>query len=419
MIDLRNWAGNHAYQAARLHGPTSVDEVCEIVARSPKVKALGSRHSFNDVADTIGDLISLEKFDQIDEPDRERSTVTIGGGVRYGPLCGFLHQRGFALHNLASLPHISVAGACATGTHGSGDCNGNLATAVRAIEVVTADGKVRRFTRDADGDRFNGMVVNLGALGVVTQLMLDIVPTFHIRQDVYENLPVESLADHFDEVTSASYSVSLFTDWKRPRFNQVWLKRRADAGQAIDTPRTRFGATLAPMPLHPIAEISPVNCTEQMGVTGAWHDRLPHFRMDFTPSAGDELQTDYMVPRQHAMPALRAIDRLRDRIAPVLQISEIRTVAADDLWMSPCNGRSSVSIHFTWKPDGQGVRELLPIIETELAGFDARPHWGKLFSIDRSRLESLYPRLGDFRQLISEFDPHRKFANAFLVRNVV
>jgi xylitol oxidase len=364
-------------------------------------------------------LISLEKFDQIEEPDRGRSTVTIGGGVRYGPLCGFLHQRGFALHNLASLPHISVAGACATGTHGSGDRNGNLATAVRAMEIVTADGQVRRFSRDADGDRFNGMVVNLGVLGVVTQLTLDIVPTFNLRQDVYVNLPLESLAEHFDEVTSAGYSVSLFTNWKRPRFNQVWLKRRVDSNRTIEAPRTWFGATLASTPLHPIAQISPVNCTEQMGVTGAWHDRLPHFRMDFTPSAGDELQTDYMVPRQHAMPALRTIDRLRGCVAPVLQISEIRTVAADDLWMSPCHGRSCVSIHFTWKPDGPAVRELLPIIETEFAAFDARPHWGKLFALDRLRLELLYPRLGDFRRLVGEFDPQGKFANAFLVRNVV
>ena len=133
-----NWAGNYAYSATRWHYPTTVEQLQERVSQGRKLRVLGSRHSFNDIADSPEDLISLEHFDHIEPVDPERRTVTIAGGVRYGQLCRQLHREGYALPNLASLPHISVAGACATATHGSGDRNGNLATTVREMELVTA-----------------------------------------------------------------------------------------------------------------------------------------------------------------------------------------------------------------------------------------------------------------------------------------
>lgn len=417
-----NWAGNLEYRAARWHCPETVAEAQELVARSRKVKVLGSRHSFNAIADTTGDMLDLSHFDQVVGLDRERHQVTVEAGIRYGTLCKFLHGEGYALHNLASLPHISVAGACATATHGSGNGNGNLATIVSGLELITADGEVKTFSREQDGETFAGMVVGLGALGMVTKLTLDVTPAFVMRQDVYENLPLSQLEAHFEEITNSAYSVSLFTEWKNAGFNQVWRKSRMDDnanGEMSDAmPAEWFEATLATRPLHPIPDVLAENCTEQRGVVGAWHERLPHFRMEFTPSCGEELQTEYLVPRQHALEALRAIYELREQIAPLLLISEVRTIAADNLWMSPCYHQPCVAIHFTWKLNWPAVRELLPYIEASLAPFQSRPHWGKLFTMRGEDLQTIYPRLPDFQRLCRASDPQGKFRNAFLDKNL-
>lgn len=409
-----NWAGNYTYRATQYHQPETVEQIQELVIRSNKLKALGTRHSFNDIADSPGDLISLKHFDQIVALDREHHTVTVEAGVRYGQLARWLHGEGYALHNLASLPHISVAGACATATHGSGDRLGNLATAVSAMEMVTADGELVVLFREQGREQFEGAVVGLGGLGVVTKLTLDISRTFEMRQDVYENLPLAELDDHFDELFSSAYSVSLFTDWRNATFNQVWLKRQLPDGVSLELEPELFGATLATSHLHPIATLSAENCTEQMGIYGPWHERLPHFRMDFTPSSGEELQSEYIVPRQHAFAACHIINQLREHITPLLQISEIRSIAADKLWMSPCYKQACVSIHFTWKKDWPGVRKVLPMIEDQLSAFDARPHWGKLFTMSPTRIQSLYEKLPDFQELLQYYDPQGKFRNAFL-----
>lgn len=414
----QNWAGNYTYTAARLHAPKTIEQLQELVRAASKLRVLGSRHSFNDIADSPEDLISLECFDQIGAVDREHHTVKIAGGVRYGQLCQQLDREGYALPNMASLPHISVAGACATATHGSGDQNGNLGTSVAAIELVTADGSLVTLARDAYGDQFRGAVVGLGALGVVTQLTLDLIPRFEMRQNVYENMPLAQLEKHFDAVTSSAYSVSLFTDWRGATVNQVWLKRRVTDGSTVDTVPEFFGAVPATTRLHPIRELSAINCTEQMGIPGAWYERLPHFRVEFTPSAGEELQTEYLVPRQHALTAFQAISRLRDQVSPLLQISELRTVAADELWLSPFYQRACVGFQFTWQKDWPAVRQLLPLIEDALAPFDARPHWGKLFTMPAKRIQSLYERLPDFQRLLSFYDPNGKFRNAFVERYI-
>lgn len=409
-----NWAGNYTYRAAQIHAPETVEQIQELVTRSDKLKALGTRHSFNDIADSPGDLISLEHFDKILNLDREHSTVTVEAGVRYGRLARWLHEEGYALHNLASLPHISVAGAVATATHGSGDRHGNLATAVSGMELVTGNGDVVVLSREHDREQFEGAVVGLGGLGVVTKLTLDVSPTFFMQQDIYENLPLAALEEHYDELTSDLYSVSLFTDWRDSRFNQVWLKRHIPDGITVKAEPELFGARLAKNNLHPIPTLSAENCTEQMGVCGPWFERLPHFRMEFTPSSGAELQSEFLVPRQHVFAALRAIEAMREDIAPHLQISEVRTIAADNLWMSPCYQQTSAGIHFTWKQDWENVRNVLPKIEQALAPFHARPHWAKLFTMSPARLQSLYEKLPDFRQLLQRYDPQGKFRNEYL-----
>ncbi len=362
-----NWAGNLRYSAARTHYPRTLDELREIVARADNVKALGTRHSFNEIADCAQDQISLSNLDHVVGIDRDRRTVTVEAGVKYGQVGEYLHRAGYALRNMASLPHISVAGACATATHGSGIGNGNLSTAVAAMEIVTADGETIEFSREHHAERFDGMVVALGGLGIVTKLTLEIVPSFMVRQDVYEHLPWKQLQENFDAIAASAYSVSVFTDWRNDRANQVWLKQRVDDGDRPEPAATFFGATLARSDRHPISGVSAEHCTTQRGIPGPWHERLPHFRMDFTPSNGAELQSEYFIPRPNAAPALAAVARLRDRIGPLLFISELRTIAADSLWMSPCYQQACALIHFTWKPNWPGVQSVLPLIEAELA----------------------------------------------------
>jgi alditol oxidase len=408
MPDLSNWAENLTYSATKLHRPSSIDEVREVVFNCDKARPLGTRHAFNEIADTPHDLISLENLNQVVSLDQDTRTVTVEGGIKYGDLCAYLSEQGYGLPNLASLPHISIAGACATATHGSGDQNGNLATAVSGIQLVKADGSIVKLRR-GDED-FNGAVVNLGALGVAVRLTLDMQYDFQVRQIVFQDLPFEQMEMYFHQITCSAYSVSMFTHW-RGIIDQVWQKH---TGPILD-PEYFFGATPATQNLHPIKDISPVNCTEQMGVPGPWHERLPHFRMDYTPSNGEELQSEYLVPRHYAVEALRAINELGEQISPHLHISEIRTIAEDELWMSPCYGQGCVGIHFTWKKDWASVSQLLPVIEEKLSPFEAKPHWGKLFH--RCPLE-LYQRVGDFKDLAQRYDPQGKFRNAFLDRHV-
>jgi xylitol oxidase len=415
---LTNWAGNLEYSTERLYAAKSREQVQDFVKKQSKLKVLGTRHCFNNIADSKDTFLSLKPLDEIVSFDPQGRTVTVGAGITYGQLSPLLHEKGFALHNLASLPHISVAGACSTATHGSGEKNGNLATAVSALEFVTASGDVVKLSRQQDANFFPGAVVGLGALGVVTKITLDIQPTYQMRQYVYENLPFSAMKEHFDAIQASAYSVSLFTDWQNQRISEVWLKTRLERGRAFEPTPEFFGAKLATKNLHPIAELSAENCTEQMGVPGPWYERLPHFRMGFTPSAGKELQSEYFVPRQQAVEAILAIESLRDQIAPHLLITEIRAIAADDLWMSPCYQQPCVTIHFTWKQDWPAVSKLLPVIEKELTPFQARPHWGKLFTMSPQQLHSRYKKLPQFIALTKKFDPNGKFRNAFLNANI-
>jgi xylitol oxidase len=413
-VTQTNWAGNHTYQAAVVHRPASLDQLRELVAGAGRLRALGSRHSFSDIADSA-ELVSLDGLPAEVAVDHGAGTVSFAAWLRYGELAETLNAEGVALANLASLPHISVAGAVATATHGSGDANGNLATAVAGLELVTAGGDLLTASR-GDPD-FDGLVVGLGALGVVTSLTLDVEPAYQVRQRTFESLPWASLFEHFDEVTGAGYSVSLFTRWGGT-VDQVWVKSRVatEPEQARDD---LFGAVPATVDRHPILGIDPVNCTPQLGVAGPWSDRLPHFRMGFTPSSGEELQSEYHLPRGRAVAALEALRGIGDRLRPVLQVSELRTVAADRLWMSPQYGQDTLAVHFTWGPDWAAVRPVLAELEAVLADFGARPHWGKLFLADAGTIAGRYPRHGDFARLAGRLDPGGVFTNAWLRERVL
>jgi len=349
--------------------------------------------------------------------DAKEGTVTVEAGIKYGELAPYLHAKGYALHNLASLPHISVGGSVTTATHGSGIKNGNLASAVRGLEVVKADGSIIHISKAADAEKLNAAVVGLGALGILTKVTLAIQPTYMVRQNVFTGLPVAQLKDNFEKIMSAGYSVSLFYDWQTELINEVWIKSRIGTDAPQNQPEF-YGAKAATKNLHPIIALSAENCTEQMGVPGPWYERLPHFKMGFTPSSGKELQSEYFVPLHKAVEAIEAVSHLGRQIGPHLFITEIRTIAADDLWMSPCRHQTSVTIHFTWKQETEAVLQLLPQIEAALSPFNARPHWGKVFTMDPKVLESHYEKLPDFKKLVAEYDPQGKFRNAFLERNI-
>jgi xylitol oxidase len=400
---LTNWGGNIRYSSDRLHTPASVDELAAIVRSAKRIKPLGTRHTFNTVADTDGELVSMRKMDSVVAFDSTARTVTVEPGITYGQLGQYLHERGFALTNLPSLPHVCVGGAVQTATHGSGTTN--LSADVVGVETL-----------DAPIADTAAAVVSLGLLGIVIRLTLRIRPTFQIQQDVYEHVRLADLCTHFEAVTKAAYSVSFFTDWQSENVNQVWFKRDPT------TPLPAFDflkGRLATRKLHPIASVDPVNCTEQ-GTPGPWHERLPHFRHDREPSsAGQELQAEYFVKRSDAPAALRAIAAIGPRLRNVLMISEVREIMADELWLSPAYKQDVVGIHFTLQPNVPAVLEALSnVIEPALAPFYPKPHWGKLFTLDATAVQSAYPMLAQFAKLAKRLDPTGKFRNDFADRYV-
>ncbi|QMU96419.1 FAD-binding protein [Microbacterium esteraromaticum] len=412
----RNWAGNLRYAASSVRHPESVDELRAEVTAGGRVRMLGTRHCFNDLADTDGSLVELDRMPRVIEVNEARDAVRVGGGLRYGDIAPALECEGLALANLASLPHISVAGAVATSTHGSGDGIGSLASAVRALTILTADGELRELRRGDPG--FDGAVVSLGALGAVIDLTLDVEPTYAVAQHVYEGPRWDSILDDLDAVTGAGTSVSIFTRWQGiDAADQLWVKQRRPDRRAAERSDliAALGATAATGKRHPIIGVDPQACSEQEGSPGEWFERLPHFRLAFTPSAGAELQSEYLVPRGDAVAAIEAVRSLAERIASLLLVNEIRTVRADDLWLSSSYGTDAVGIHFTWKPDEPAVRELLPVVEAALPA-SARPHWGKISTLDAVEVRSRYPRWQDFAALVARFDPERRFVNGYLER---
>jgi xylitol oxidase len=413
----QNWSGHAPFHSTRFHQPTTVTDLQEAVSKADKVRVIGSRHCFNDIADTTGDLFSLSSFDNNVAIDREHHTATVNAGITYRELCPQLNAAGYALHNTASLDHITVIGACMSATHGSGDALGNLATAVSGLEMVTANGDLVSLTRDKDGDRFLGAVVALGVLGVVTRVTLDLVPAFSIQQDVYRNLPMTHLYDSFDAIMGAGYSVSLFPTWQEDSIDSVWIKQKAEeAGTSLDVPATFFDAQLIPGG-NLFGDAVDRDWTE-MGTPGPWHERLPHFYFKNAEQEGNELQSEYFVARHRAVDALKVVAGLREQLAPIIGVSEIRSVAADKLWLSTAYGQDVVAIHFNWLKNWPGVKQFLPVLEEQLAPFEPRPHWGKLFTMAPAVIQAAYPRMADFQALARDYDPKGKFRNSYVDRYI-
>lgn len=414
-MTLTNWARNITFSTDRLHIPTTVEQLQVLVAGSTRIRALGTGHSFNRIADTTGALVSARGLPAKITVTRtgDDTTVSVPAGANYGEVAVALQAQGLGLPNMGSLPHISVAGACATGTHGSGDGNQCLAAGAVAVEFVRGDGELIRTT--AADPEFRGSVLALGALGVVTRLELATLPTFAVRQDVWLDVPVERVVENFDEIMGSAYSISMFDDPNTgTQIDRLWIKSLVEPDGTSSAPDgARWGGRAATTQQHCLTDHDASASTAQLGVPGPWHERLPHFRLDFQPSSGAEQQSEYLVPREHGATALLAIQSLDLR--EVLLGAEIRSIAADDLWLSPCRGRSSIGVHFTWRDQDAAVLRAVAAVEEALAPFDARPHWGKVF---RSDPVAHVERLADFRALVDRHDPERKFGNDFLARHL-
>lgn len=415
-VGRTNWAGNYTYSTDNLVAPKTVEELQELIKSYKKVKGLGTMHCFNGIADSKFNQISTAALNKVISLDKENQTITVESGIKYGEFCEYLDKNGFALHNLASLPHISVAGACSTSTHGSGISNGSLATAAIALEMVNGKGEVVRLTKEKNREEFLMAIVSLGALGIITKVTLKVQPTFKMKQVVYQNMPMAALEKDFEKIMASGYSVSLFTDWKNKNVSEVWIKVKSD--DVKEFAPEFYGAKLANKNLHPIASADPVNCTDQMGVDGTWFERMPHFKMGFTPSSGKELQAEYFVNIKDAYQAFMAVEKLNEKVAPLLFITEIRTIAADEIPMSPFYKKTCLAIHFTWKQEVDAVMALLPEVEKALEPFGARPHWGKVFTLQPFVLQGRIEKLNEFKALMIKHDPEGKFRNDFIETNL-
>jgi len=405
---FHNWAGNYTYRASEICRPASLDELQSLAALRSSLHAVATRHSFTGIGDAET-LVALDRLPGSDSivVDRGAMTATVGAAVTYAQLAVTLNRERLALPNLASLPHISVVGAVATATHGSGDELGNLATSVCGMRILTSAGDFVELRQD--DRRLAGSAVHLGALGIVTEVTLRVVPYYEVRQDVYENLDWEALFEHFDEVFALGRSVSVFHDLG-PRARAVWVKSDASS----EPPPEVFGARPATAPLHPLPDGDPANCTTQLGEGGAWSERLPHFRSGYLPSNGEEIQSEFFVARHHGVEAVRAILELREQIATSVLVCELRTIAADDLWLSPHYQRDSLGLHFTWRREPVAVARNAGLIEQALADFSPRPHWAKVFAMGSPALADAYPRLSEFNELRAELDPRGAFINSWM-----
>lgn len=274
------------------------------------------------------------------------------------------------------------------------------------MQLISPDGDL--IDVDRSHPDFDGMVIALGALGPVVRITLDIEPSYQVQQDGYANLSWDAIVGHFDQVSNAGYSVSVMTMWAEPSARQVWVKTRL----GDDHPRTNL-ADLGATPI-PVADLGHGANMNPFGSPGPWSRRLPHFRLDSTPSRGHEIQVEWMVPRSAFPGVALSLREHGDLIDSMLVITELRTVAGDDQWLSPTQGQDVVGVHFTCNPDTDRVLSVLHVIEPILLAAGGRPHWGKFFLASAAELAPRYPQLDRWLRLRDRFDPGHKFGNAFI-----
>lgn len=403
---MKNWSRNVEFQDLAYLQPSSLQELQEVIRENERIRVRGTAHCFNQIADTSAVSVNLSHMPEVIEIDGRVPSVTVSAGMTFGQLAPRLNQEGWALSNLASLPHISIAGSVATGTHGSGITNQNLANQILSLHVVLEDGTLKKISKGEE--LFDPLVVGLGLGVVVYKYEMKIEKTFNIRQVIYEEISRIELQRDFDSIMSSAYSVSYFTDWSNLGRGNLWCKFRAS--EII--PDSIAGSKKANQKYHPIPSFNPEACTDQLEIPGPWHERLPHFKLEFTPSAGDEIQSEFFLDIKDASDAISALEKIASEIYPLLWISEIRTIAADNLWLSGSYHRTTAAIHFTWKRS-DAIYPLIKKIETLLSQFAYRPHWGKAFFARPDYLKRVFPQVDEFKKVIMGLDPSQKFSNSF------
>ncbi len=408
---MKNWAGNLSFSSKEFIEIDSVKKLQTIVSNARGIKVLASGHSFSDIADTKDTLISIKNLSFEIGIDSNKREALVPAGMQYSDVSRYLEKHGWAVSNMASLGEVTIAGAILTGTHGSGSSNGILSTAVIGFEMVLESGSILTTDRENSSD-FPGFIVSLGALGVFTKYKLKIVPSFSIRQVVYENINIESIANNFDLVFDRAYSVSFFSNWAQNSTGQIWMKFLDDS-KPFNISSDWIDGNLAKVKQHPVKINDASPCTDQLATSGKWLDRLPHFKLNSSPVSGDEVQTEYLVDRRYVKQYISELAEIGDEIASKVYTTEIRTIKADDLWLSGAYERETVGFHFTWRKSDSLVN-FLPKIESILGKHDGRPHWGKLFDVPKDKLPSRYPKFSDFEVLLQKYDPNKKFRNNFI-----
>ncbi|CAE8614106.1 unnamed protein product [Polarella glacialis] len=384
-------------------------------------------------------------MDWVSEPCVATKTIRVGGGATFTQLVQKLSGSGLALQNVPALPQFTVAGAVATGTHGSSGVDpvtgkaklGSQASQVISIEMVVADGSIMEFSRKQHGGvdgEFEGTVVSMGCLGVVVSLTLELVPDFIVRQRVYVQWPhpapswsYRAIIDNFEELLTSCDSFSAFVDWPTQQAGMLVLRDfvepRSAPLEAMLLPQEWHGGHLITEPLPPL--LSAVDNAKPFRTTsqGPWHDVLFWYMEDleaFGPQAPEELQFEWFVPLAAARPALEVVAETARGWAGLALYCELRAVRRDDLWLSPStvDGCDSLAIAFGFDKH-QEARAIAAAgsLEKQLGQFHARPHWGKLTSLSPIALRDLYgPALVKFKALCKKYDPPGKFRNRWANR---
>ena len=408
---MKNWAGNLTFSAREFIEVNSISKLQQVVSSSQAVKVLATGHSFNAIGDTTETLISIKNLSNGIEIDSQNAQALIPAGMAYADAARYLESNGWAFSNMASLGEVTIAGAISTGTHGSGSNNGVLSTSVVGLEIVLGSGELITIDQ-SNSEEFAGFVVSLGALGVFTKIKMKIIPSFSVKQFVYENIGIQVVAENFDTVFNSAYSVSYFSNWAKNSTGQIWMKFLDDSS-SDNLSDNWLGANQAKAKQHPVKINNPDPCTDQLGISGKWLYRLPHFKLDSSPASGDEVQTEYLVDRKYVNEYIQDLRAIGDEIAPRVYATEIRTIKSDELWLSGAYQRETVGFHFTWKKSDTLV-DFLPRIEEILGKHHGRPHWAKLFSVRSDELSARYPKYSDFEALLKKYDPKQKFRNKFI-----
>jgi FAD-linked oxidoreductase len=444
----RNWAGTATATPARWAQPRSEAEICaavkEAAAAGLPVRALGSGHSFTAAAATSGLALDLSLWTGVTAADTRTGLVTVRSGTTLRALNAALAEFGLALANLGDIDAQTIAGALATGTHGTGARLGGLATQIEALDLVLADGSLVSCSASARPDLFAATRVGLGALGVVTAVTLRCVPSFTLAADE-RPMPVEQVIEEFGALAAANDHFEFY--WF-PYGRQALVKRNnrvpsggpaaVPAGRAAGRAAVPAGRAAAPMPgwrrfwefevmenaafgtLCRLGRAAPrlvpaLNRLSSAALSARSYTDAS-YRVFVTPRRVHFVESEYAVPRESLPGVLAELRRAVPRLAdPVMFPVEVRVAAADDIWLSTAYGRDSayIAVH---QYAGLPYRAYFDLFESVVAPVAGRPHWGKLHSLDAGRLGPLYPRFEDFRRVRAEVDPEARFGNAYLAR---